>query len=617
MLFCCISCQREIKQSDPSWFFTEFDKECRNVEWSREAKSLLDLKPNNLSDSLNLIVAAGKMQDSLLSDFLVEMMLSKNGDIRGEAAFGIGQLRDSSFCSNLSGFLDAEGLPAVRENILEALGKCECVDELEAITLDASPEDTYGVLKGIYRLGLVKELSSDMQGFTFQCLELGRNTEFAAMIFSRNRNLINSDLANEIFTFLHSEEVTNETKMFLTSALISLDNPQKLHLAQEAIDSKDPLLQINSIRLLSSVPLDSGLYVLEKYIEEPQNNQVVLLASQQISEKYENRFEQRVNQLIDQSNDLRLVNTLKNAILLKEPNDEMLNKLWDRKQTDYQRKALVPSYVMLQNAKETNLNWLKDKSLLIRSAMFEELLKSEEKIEIKGRLTQIAIELMDPALLSMMAVDLRTMSQDKVEQDLILCKELIEIIPQLDPFNDLEAIVEIKRTATELGLRNDQQTRNKSNFKPINWEILESLGEDPRVEIRTTKGTIGVELYTSVAPATVSNFLELCRKRSYQKRFFHRVVPNFVIQTGCPRGDGWGSEDYIIPSEYNWLPYEAGAIGMASAGKDTESCQWFITHRNTMHLDGRYTLFGKVYKGMEVVLNIDEGDEVLGYKIVR
>jgi cyclophilin family peptidyl-prolyl cis-trans isomerase len=90
-----------------------------------------------------------------------------------------------------------------------------------------------------------------------------------------------------------------------------------------------------------------------------------------------------------------------------------------------------------------------------------------------------------------------------------------------------------------------------------------------------------------------------------------------VVQGGCPRGDGWGSEDYSIRSEFMPHPYATGSIGMASAGKDTEGTQWFITHSPTPHLEGRYTLFAEVVNGMDIVDQLEIGDTITGIEIIH
>ena len=129
--------------------------------------------------------------------------------------------------------------------------------------------------------------------------------------------------------------------------------------------------------------------------------------------------------------------------------------------------------------------------------------------------------------------------------------------------------------------------------------------------IETSRGEIQIALDAKTAPRTVENFARLARSGYFNGLNVHRVVPNFVVQDGCPRGDGWGSPGYAIPCEYNAIPYETGTVGMALSGKDTGGSQWFITLSPQPRLDGKYTAFGKVTAGMDVVERIMPGDRIL------
>ncbi len=131
-----------------------------------------------------------------------------------------------------------------------------------------------------------------------------------------------------------------------------------------------------------------------------------------------------------------------------------------------------------------------------------------------------------------------------------------------------------------------------------------------RARVATARGEIELELLPEEAPLTVLNFTRLAARRFFDGLEVHRVVPNFVIQSGDPRGDMWGSPGYAIRSEFNRLRYVRGAVGMASAGPDTEGSQWFITHSDQPHLDGRYTIFARVRKGMEIVEALQVGDKI-------
>jgi cyclophilin family peptidyl-prolyl cis-trans isomerase/HEAT repeat protein len=130
----------------------------------------------------------------------------------------------------------------------------------------------------------------------------------------------------------------------------------------------------------------------------------------------------------------------------------------------------------------------------------------------------------------------------------------------------------------------------------------------PHVYIDTEKGTIELELDVLDAPLTSDNFIALARKGYFDGLTFHRVVPNFVIQGGDPRGDGDGGPGYSIRDELNQEPYLRGSVGMALSWRDTGGSQFFITHSPQPHLDARYTVFGRVAEGMDVVDRLTQGD---------
>jgi len=146
---------------------------------------------------------------------------------------------------------------------------------------------------------------------------------------------------------------------------------------------------------------------------------------------------------------------------------------------------------------------------------------------------------------------------------------------------------------------------------PIDWSVFSTYGDSIQVAIKTNKGVIRLMMYAQYAPGSVANFVTLANNDFYDGKTIHRVVPNFVIQGGCPRGDGYGSLDYSIRSELPQLYYnDEGFLGMASAGLHTEGTQWFITHAPALHLDGNYTIFGKVISGMDVVHKNEVGDKI-------
>jgi cyclophilin family peptidyl-prolyl cis-trans isomerase len=152
---------------------------------------------------------------------------------------------------------------------------------------------------------------------------------------------------------------------------------------------------------------------------------------------------------------------------------------------------------------------------------------------------------------------------------------------------------------------------------PIDWALVQTVPVSQRVQMTTTKGIIMLELKVVEAPGSVASFVNLVKQHFYDGLYFHRVVPDFVAQGGDPRGDGSGSTPYNLRSELAQLVYGEGAVGLASAGKDTESCQFFFTHQPTPHLDGRYTIFAQVVQGMNVVQQLEIGDKILTAKLSK
>ena len=136
-----------------------------------------------------------------------------------------------------------------------------------------------------------------------------------------------------------------------------------------------------------------------------------------------------------------------------------------------------------------------------------------------------------------------------------------------------------------------------------------------RCIIKTERGSLFIELYDFDAPRTVENFTKLAKSGFYNGLTFHRVIPNFVVQVGCPKGDGTGGPGYSIPCELSGgnQYHDRGVLSMAHAGRNTGGSQFFICHsrQNTAHLDRKHTCFGKVVQGLDIIDNIRVGDKIV------
>ena len=132
----------------------------------------------------------------------------------------------------------------------------------------------------------------------------------------------------------------------------------------------------------------------------------------------------------------------------------------------------------------------------------------------------------------------------------------------------------------------------------------------------TDRGPIKVELYPDKAPLTVASFVNLARRGFYDGLNFHRVIPDFMVQGGCPEGSGRGGPGYKFEDEANnGVRHERGVLSMANAGPNTNGSQFFITHVATPWLDGKHTVFGKVVEGLDVVDKVQQGDHIRSVRI--
>jgi len=173
------------------------------------------------------------------------------------------------------------------------------------------------------------------------------------------------------------------------------------------------------------------------------------------------------------------------------------------------------------------------------------------------------------------------------------------------------ALVDLDRPRPAIGVAGSQKSTNTY------MQIVLQTDRDHIVQIDTPHGSLQIELNCTQARMTCLNFLQLARQGYFDGQQFNRVVPDFVVQAGDPRGDGWGGPGYTLRDELNRMRFERGVVGMASSGPDTAGSQFFITLSRQPHLDGRYTAFGRVIEGRAILDQIVQGDRLERVWVVR
>ncbi len=206
---------------------------------------------------------------------------------------------------------------------------------------------------------------------------------------------------------------------------------------------------------------------------------------------------------------------------------------------------------------------------------------------------------------------------------LALCDYAMERFEQSS--GALAGLLKEEKLAAEQRQRVEQFKLMSDTLGPV-WKVeLEIRGREkkaddlPHVTITTSRGVVDVELFENEAPNTVANFIELSTKKFYDGMKFHRVIPGFMVQGGCPKGDGSGDAGYRFKDELkeNRRGHFRGSLSMANSGPDTNGSQFFITHLPTEWLNGKHTVFGRVVKGQEVVDGIQAGDVIVKAEVTR
>jgi len=198
--------------------------------------------------------------------------------------------------------------------------------------------------------------------------------------------------------------------------------------------------------------------------------------------------------------------------------------------------------------------------------------------------------------------------------DYLVRRKTIAILKTLQLTESVPQSFETVRFSTK-------KDKSSGEFRTVRADYVRAVSRKNgtvKAVLITEKGTFTIDLMPEDAPLTVDNFIKLAQTNYFNGLAIHRVVPNFVMQDGDPRGDGNGGPGWQIRCEINMLSYERGAVGMALSGKDTGGSQWFVTHAPQPHLDGGYTVFGKVNEtDMKIVDNLVRGDKITSVKIVE
>lgn len=634
----------------------ENQKAILDAKDQRDAKTLMSFLDSKSATERFLASEAGSsvINDSLAQKLSSLLVNDASEDVRLMAAYAIGQQQNPSYLDILiSAFTQQDTSrynSPVRGAILEAIGKCGDQKTLELISSVKTYKNTddhliLGQARSIYRFGR-RGIFSDVGTKVMIDRILDEATPestrvMAAQYLNRNSDLEISDAQFRLGVQL-SKEKSPAVRMALASTLTRLGNiemlPSLLSMVQHDTDYR---VQCNILRQLQSYDYtafrDTVVNLLATDNHHVFNLTTDLLKNTAVrtdAQYYTDRAELEVDlykkakiyAIALNSMPTGYINTRRS--ISSKLTEGLTVATADVDKVEYLKALSLDPLnigVLIDQGLSSNSNLVRTKSIesiptLLTNERTRTVFRSPSAFAgFREALVVKLGELIgegDSGTIAAISTLLR--NEECGFKDVVgLNLKLRSAMRQLKIPEEYEAKKECLET---LGYLEDTTyyLEPLSFNHPIDWEAIAEINDSSKAYIITTAGQIEVQLFKTHATGSVANFVSLAASNYYDAKTIHRVVPNFVIQGGCSRGDGYGGLDYSIRSELGPKYYDDdGYIGMASAGLDTEGTQWFITHSPTPHLDGSYTIFGKVTSGMDVVHSIKEGDLIQDVRILK
>lgn len=601
---------------------------------------IADLQDRRLEDSLYTFLhhenalyrrmavqAFGSLQQSKNVDRIGRLLLmDADPSVRRAAAFALGQMQDPACERILLGALVKEKTPLITYEILQSYGKTTSRWQLDPTVFLDDTLKSAGLAWSLYRAGLRGKTDTLSNGVAKRLLakKHTKATRLAAAHYFA-RAAKDFDAATKELIATAREDANPEVRMAAALSLGKIPSDSAL-LALKNIIKQDPdsRVLVNAMRGLRSFPY--GL--IKHYLYEALGHSDVhvgIAASEVIVQTIIPDDWIEVSSLVDRTSHWRIQANLYEAALKAGKNKDLareVTKRYEKASDPFQKAALLSCLKHFPDAHDFVVDKLKEAdTAIVRTAAASTLVGMNKSENFDKSVTpqfgslyrDLIRSQSDRAVLGTIATALAdsSLAYRKVLRDASFLHQAKKRLQLPEHF---EALQPIEEAIAHFERRKPETLSNGFNH-PIDWDLVKRIPGDQLATIRTNRGSIVIRLLVNEAPGSVANFVSLAQKDYYDNKPVHRVVPNFVIQAGCNRGDGWGGENYSIRSEFSPRHYTTGSVGMASAGKDTEGTQWFITHSTTPHLDGRYTIFAEVMEGMKVVDYLQVGDKILDVEL--
>ena len=560
----------------------------------------------------------GSVQDTLGLEKLYELMRDPVPYVRMFAAFAVGQYREPASLPALEKAIKKASIPEIKAEVLEAIGKSADANALEYLLFHepSTALEESGKMWGVYQAtlgGLLKE--EHLRIVVAHLKSRETDTRLAALsTLNRQKNFDLSEYQAEIESFAVSDP-NPELRTTAVMAMRHIKNVDDVLIKIARVDS-DPRPRAAAILAVAGGNSPQFQELIASSLEDG-SAWVAMNAANRLSGNWGVEYLKNLEQLAITSPVPEVRAAILTAYLANDSLRTQGLELWSRIRfkNDVEKAVLFKSLGHLPFALDT----LKKYSMVdspLGTAAAEGIITGATKFQDwKPTFYSEAIAAMENGLLAQTYLYANTFMEPLFyDVEKISIDKFESALAKFQTEGDVETRNELLKVIAKMEGKPYVPAVSTSTHT-IDWDLVSKISTEASADIYVGGRALKMKLLIEDAPGTVSNFVALADKGFYDGTYFHRIVPVFVSQGGGPRGDGYGSTDYTIRSEFSPLEFGTGVAGIASAGKDTESCQFFITHIPTPHLNGRYTIFGALFDGIEGLSDITTGSKIDSVRI--
>jgi len=611
--FGCTSSQRKADFGKNA--FT--DPELRKIYDAADQRNYELLEPFASSETAAYRMAYARtmasFQDTAALGNLYDLMRDPVPYVRMFAAFAVGQYRDTTSLPALEKAIKKATIPEIKAELLEAIGKSANANALEYLISHepSSALEESGKMWGIYQATLRNLLKEDHLRIVAAHLSSKEtDTRLAALnTLSRQKIYDLSDYQEEIEK-IALEDKNPEIRTTAIMAMRHLKNVDDL-LIKIAREDVDPRPRAAAILAVANGNTPEFQELISSSLEDG-SAWVAMNAANRLSGKWPSSYLKKLEHLAITSQFPEVKTAIITAFLSNDSLTQDGKLLWNRVsfKNNVEKAVLLKELGQISWAIDTLKRYSQIDSPL-GTAAAEGIIAGASKFEAwKPEFYAQAKKSLESGLLAQSYLYSNAFMDPVFFDPSRLSITIFEsALAKFQSEGDVETQNEIQKVIAKINGKPYQPKSVKSAHN-IDWNLVSEISTKASADIFIGNKVLKMKLLIEDAPGTVSNFVALAENGYYNGSYFHRIVPVFVSQGGGPRGDGYGSTDYTIRSEFSPLKYGSGVAGIASAGKDTESCQFFFTHIPTPHLNGRYTIFGALTDGAQGLSDIGTGTQI-------